>query len=657
MADAAPIERAQTVDYAAWGLLRLRFVRAVLASCLLVVIIHLAVVLASVQLDSLVDFTRTGLQEWDTAFYHVLTTVGLVLVGMAIAMVLTSLAGAVLRWTPRRLVAAVALVALLPPVLGLGKMVLQALYVWVGAILMSWHGSEFAPELLHFFGDYRYWLVFPLLVALSLVVALEGTSWACWQLTASRQQFYAACGWQSPTWRLMTTFRLHLGLPPFLANFGPGTLSLGLLYLGVAILNIGIVAMILAPLALFADMREPAPALNLANGILGSLALLFALNLLGAGRWLVAVANRRATDLYQSVREWDDRAPVVFLRSFDQDKAAIDTTTRDPFLRLAAGVVVSRTIDEILLENASPYGPVIAIGDPRDPTPPLGAARVFVPGENASWQDVVTGLVTASKAVVICPGKSEGVRWELDLVDRVGAAERTIYLANPSLAPDDMTTLLETIAPQGAGQHLSLGQVAIAAFNDPAAGWRVLSARRVSVQTLTVALNAALQAVLGMRGVPLIPVDRRTARKGAGAWLRALGRTAAVILLYAVAFFAVSIAIAHHEGLTGLHRLSLLLVGAGVGWTAGLMWLGRALDALWSAVRRKAVPADGVAVAVAGVLLTGLAPALFQHLMSTKTFSAYMLLWLLVWLGPALVLLGGQRLVRALARRARSRSR
>ena len=50
---------------------------------------------------------------------------------------------------------------------------------------------------------------------------------------------------------------------------------------------------------------------------------------------------------------------------------------RDPLLKLTAGVAQARMLDEILLEDASPYGPVQAIGDPTEGIPPLGAARIF----------------------------------------------------------------------------------------------------------------------------------------------------------------------------------------------------------------------------------------------------------------------------------------
>jgi hypothetical protein len=150
------------------------------------------------------------------------------------------------------------------------------------------------------------------------------------------------------------------------------------------------------------------------------------------------------------------------------------------------------------LEHASCYGPVIAIGDPRDPVPPLGAARVFAPDDGQDWQTIVRALVGASKAVVICPNETDGVKWELDLIATEGVRSRAIYLANPELPAATNDMLFARISPEGAALVMSKRQTPIVAFLDPQRGWRVLTtSRRPCVQTYVIALNMALQALLG----------------------------------------------------------------------------------------------------------------------------------------------------------------
>jgi hypothetical protein len=290
--------------------------------------------------------------------------------------------------------------------------------------------------------------------------------------------------------------RRFLGLPAFLAQFGRGRTGLTLLYLLLASMNAALPAYVLVGPLLATPEVWRDPVLLALCGLLIALPLL---NLLGLGKLISGAADRRATALYQRVRQWDARAPIVFLRAFDQDKAKLKTATIDPFVRVPAGVVRARTLDEILLEHASPYGPVIAIGDPRDPTPPLGAARVFVPeGGDAGWQSVVTSLVDAAEAVVMCPTSSAGVRWELDLLARAEARRRTIFLANPELALEETSALFAQLVGADALAQLRRRQNPLAAYPDGAA-WVIVTARRRNVQTYTIALNIALQAMLGDR--------------------------------------------------------------------------------------------------------------------------------------------------------------
>ncbi|MBS0386388.1 MAG: hypothetical protein JSS00_13690 [Proteobacteria bacterium] len=152
-------------------------------------------------------------------------------------------------------------------------------------------------------------------------------------------------------------------------------------------------------------------------------------------------------------------------------------------------------MDEVLLESASIYGPVIAIGDPRDPTPPLGAARIFVPGEGNEWQHVVTSLLQACCVTVVCPSTSAGVQWELDLIRDAIDRLKIIFLANPTLSAADSVQLFRSIAPS---VSFSENERPVAAYVGKDNGFRVLTTRRpLCLQSFIVALNAALQENLG----------------------------------------------------------------------------------------------------------------------------------------------------------------
>jgi MFS family permease len=337
------------------------------------------------------------------------------------------------------------------------------------------------------------WLALVSVVGAAIGYEILRHGW--WQATTSRDLFLAVRGWRTPPWNLVTTFRRQIGLPAFLSYVGKKRVAASLLYFAVAGLNTGLILLLILPM-MFGSMTPDNNAYGAATLIV--MVGLLAANVLGAGAIVARRADARATALYQNVREWDVRAPIVFLRSFDQDDDRIAVTGGDAFARWPAGVGRSRTLDELLLEHGSPYGPVIAIGDPRDPVPPLGAARVFVPERGNGWQDVVRGLVNASKCVVMCPNTGRGVQWELDLIAQNATRLNVIFLASPERTRADTLALFERLVPDMPA--IANDQTPIAAYAVNGA-WRVATAQRLSLGAYTAALNTSLQAMFGLEGV------------------------------------------------------------------------------------------------------------------------------------------------------------
>jgi hypothetical protein len=126
--------------------------------------------------------------------------------------------------------------------------------------------------------------------------------------------------------------------------------------------------------------------------------------------------------------------------------------------------------------------------------PPLGAARVFVSNAEQDWKSVVEDLISASRAVVICPHKSAGVAWEIEQVRQPTVLAKTIIIASPNMSAEDASALFGQVS----GERITLEahRRAVAAFQDPVDGWTLLSARHLTVQTYSVALNRALQRLL-----------------------------------------------------------------------------------------------------------------------------------------------------------------
>ncbi|MES1201724.1 MAG: hypothetical protein ABUS57_09795 [Pseudomonadota bacterium] len=342
----------------------------------------------------------------------------------------------------------------------------------------------------------------PLVGAAVFVLALPPL-WLAWDcvlyfgwLLANEGDARAVRGWRPKTWRFFSNLQRQLGLPAFVAAIRGG-LFITLAYMIAALLNIGLLALPLLPTFVIPrnlDSLLRGDGLGLALGIV---AFLLA-NLLGANRAAAAFADGMARRRYQKVRDWDDRKPILFLRNFTQDQRKAPVQTANGFLGWLTGIGRARTLDEILLEHASPYGPVIAIGDPNDPLPPLGAARIFVSHDD--WRGVVSGLAASAQAIIMCPTSTEGVRWELDHLVSSGAQPRTIYLASAHLPPEETSRLFAAIA----GEPITASSgVPVALFRDPRLGWRALFARATTVQSYTVAANKALQALFGVEGAPL----------------------------------------------------------------------------------------------------------------------------------------------------------
>jgi len=463
--------KATSIDYAVFGFSRHRFVRAIWAA------VFVAIALGLIYLA--VSGFFSGGDIFQTLFFVVVVAMWWHAAGVT-------------TWVffelPHRRLTALYLIA------GWGWLVwylLKASYnEYVTSELYGMRLADFSGAPMDAVLVLVGYVLYPALCAL---ICLEGVIQALWQLTATKEGFIATRGSRDRG----ISGRL-LGMPAFLNRIKRGGFGLGVLYFLIAVTNTVLLAVIGMPFYYFAiagttQFSPPIVAAILVGAVVAAIVL---------GRVLTFFAERSATRIYQGVREWDTRKPVVFLRTFDQDNERLRVRGGDPIVRFPAGVARARTLDEILLEHATPYGPVIAIGDPRDPTPPLGAARIFVPGQGTGWQDVVKGLVSAAKAVVMCPNDTEGVKWELDLLRQSGQLH-VIFLANPELSRETNIALFASLAPPGAAQELAAHQTPIAAFNDPKKGWRVVAARRTSLEAYTIGLNIALQRIFGEDAVPL----------------------------------------------------------------------------------------------------------------------------------------------------------
>ena len=174
----------------------------------------------------------------------------------------------------------------------------------------------------------------------------------------------------------------------------------------------------------------------------------------------------RAKLAHEVVKE-DQRAPVIYLRSFKDDEVASRVTFMGGGVRFISYV----TEEEQLAEAMNKIGPFLAIGQPGEPildlrdlrrnpnrseaqkklakalawfklalsigpailwvprdevVPDLGAARMYVSDD--AWQGRVKELISQAQLVVLRAGETDNLLWEVQTVASAVRPERIVFL-------------------------------------------------------------------------------------------------------------------------------------------------------------------------------------------------------------------------------------
>jgi hypothetical protein len=87
-------------------------------------------------------------------------------------------------------------------------------------------------------------------------------------------------------------------------------------------------------------------------------------------------------------------------------------------------------IEEALLDELSPLGPFIAIGRPGEFAPRIGARRVYVSDDE--WRAEIADWSKRACLIIVIPGLTAGVEWELEHISRNGYLSKTVILLPPS---------------------------------------------------------------------------------------------------------------------------------------------------------------------------------------------------------------------------------
>jgi hypothetical protein len=111
---------------------------------------------------------------------------------------------------------------------------------------------------------------------------------------------------------------------------------------------------------------------------------------------------------------------MLYLRPFNVDDELEHRSVRH-YLRMwlnnSEALLPAVTREEALVQRLQRHMAVVAIGDPREELPKLGAQRVYV--DDAEWQSHVEHLMHLSAGVIVRIGDTSGLLWELRAVVRL----------------------------------------------------------------------------------------------------------------------------------------------------------------------------------------------------------------------------------------------
>jgi hypothetical protein len=125
----------------------------------------------------------------------------------------------------------------------------------------------------------------------------------------------------------------------------------------------------------------------------------------------------------------DRRPPVLFLRSFRDDLVPLAAPKAGFVYKLFNYTKRNKSLDQLLLEEGTALGPVVALGNPRDTVPPYGAARGYA--QHRDWRRMVADLMEAASAIVICVDDTENLWWEMEHVGENKYLNKSLLLLHP----------------------------------------------------------------------------------------------------------------------------------------------------------------------------------------------------------------------------------
>jgi hypothetical protein len=117
----------------------------------------------------------------------------------------------------------------------------------------------------------------------------------------------------------------------------------------------------------------------------------------------------------ESLKEADQRPPILFLRSFRDER--VSAPAPDRVFRFLVGLDQTDRLEEVICRATSRLGPVFALSAPGQEEDMIGAARAV---SSDSWRIDVERYVAEAGLIILVHGHSEGLMWELDMIKKGG---------------------------------------------------------------------------------------------------------------------------------------------------------------------------------------------------------------------------------------------
>jgi len=141
--------------------------------------------------------------------------------------------------------------------------------------------------------------------------------------------------------------------------------------------------------------------------------------------FLLARTRKKSAD---HLLEYDQRPPILFLRSFKDDDRKI-WMARQGGDRSLVG------FEDALSEIFFRIGPFIALGSGQDLIPQLGAARTY--RDDTVWQAKAKHWMKDATWILYMLGSTESLKWEIAQITLDKLVGKTIFLFPPNVREDD----------------------------------------------------------------------------------------------------------------------------------------------------------------------------------------------------------------------------